>query len=239
DPYARRAVVLGPKNFCYLFDADGNPRIVRGPARVFPGPHDTFLQRGSRRRVYDAYELGEHQALWLRIISRISREDLAAKLSAKVEGGNVLDKPRYEPGDELLVRGEPSVFFPFIEAEVLHPETREPHVGNDHEQVIVDAIGIDQKSGIYVRDMHSGMVKMVRGETSYLVDPRREVHVRRRIPAEDWNLWIAHAEPHKRTAHDVDTPWAVSVIVPNNEAIHITSRHGRRVVTGPCTELLE
>ena len=61
----------------------------------------------------------------------------------------------------------------------------------------------------------------------------------RRIPAEDWNLWIGHAEPHKRTAHDVDTPWALSVIVPNNEAIHITSRHGRRVVTGPCTELLE
>ncbi len=66
DPYARRAVVLGPKEFCILFDADGNPRIVKGPARVFPGPHDTFLQRGSRRRVYDAYELAEHQALWLR-----------------------------------------------------------------------------------------------------------------------------------------------------------------------------
>src|SRR5690606_3014024 len=61
DPYARKAVVLGPKNFCILFDADGNPRIVKGPARVFPGPHDTFLQRGSRRRVYDAYELGENQ----------------------------------------------------------------------------------------------------------------------------------------------------------------------------------
>ena len=36
DPYARKAVVLGPKNFCILFDADGNPRIVKGPARVFP-----------------------------------------------------------------------------------------------------------------------------------------------------------------------------------------------------------
>src|SRR6478609_8659501 len=68
DPYARRAVVLGPKEFCILFDADGNPRIVRGPARVFPGPHDTFLHRGSRRRMYDAFELSEQQALWLRVI---------------------------------------------------------------------------------------------------------------------------------------------------------------------------
>ena len=67
DPYARKAVILGPKHFCILFDADGNPRIVKGPARVFPGPADTFMYRGSRRRVYSAYELGETQALWLRI----------------------------------------------------------------------------------------------------------------------------------------------------------------------------
>ncbi len=235
DPYARRAVVLGPKNFCYLFDADGNPRIVRGPARVFPGPQDTFLQRGSRRRVYDAYELGEHQALWLRIISPISKQDLAARLPP----GSTLEKDRYEAGDELLVRGQPSVFFPFIEAEVLNPSTREPHVGNDHERVIIEAKGVDQKSGIYVGDLRTGMVKMVRGETSYLVDPRREEHVERRVPAEDWNLWIAHGEPHKRTAEDVITPWALSVVVPPNEAINITSRHGRRVVIGPRTELLE
>ncbi|HEY8375323.1 MAG TPA: hypothetical protein VIK91_02490, partial [Nannocystis sp.] len=235
DPYARRAVVLGPKNFCYLFDADGNPRIVRGPARVFPGPHDTFLQRGSRRRVYDAYELGEHQALYLRIITPISREELTRRLPP----GTPLDRDHYDAGAELLVRGLPSVFFPFIEAEVLNPVTREPHVGNDHETVVINAIGIDQKSGIYVRDQRTGMVKMVRGETSYLVDPRSEEHVHRRVPHDKWNLWIGHAEPQKITTSEVVTPWALSVIVPNNEAVLITSRHGRRVVVGPRTELLE
>lgn len=235
DPYARRAVVLGPKNFCFLFDADGNPRIVRGPARVFPGPHDTFLQRGSRRRVYDAYELGEHQALYLRIITPIAREELSKRLPP----GTPLSRDHYEAGAELLVRGLPSVFFPFIEAEVLNPVTREPHVGNDHDAVVIDAIGIDQKSGVYVRDQRTGMVKMVRGETSYLVDPRGEEHVQRRIPHDKWNLWIGHAEPHKVTTAEVVTPWALSVIVPNNEAVLITSRHGRRVVVGPRTELLE
>lgn len=235
DPYARKAVVLGPKNFCILFDADGNPRVVRGPARVFPGPHDRFLHRGSKRRVYNAYELGENQALWLRIIKRIARDELQRHLPAGVE----LDQDVYEAGAELLVRGQPSVFFPFIEAEVLHPDTREPHVGNSHDDVIIDAIGIDQKSGIYVRDLRTGMVKMVRGETTYLVDPRREEHVMRRVTADQWNLWIGHAEPQKRTTSDVVTPWALSIIVPNNEAILITSRHGRRVVIGPRTELLE
>jgi hypothetical protein len=236
DPYARRAVVLGPKEFCILFDADGNPRIVRGPARVFPGPHDTFLQRGSRRRVYDAYELAEHQALWLRVIAPVSRERLAKHLPP----GFPLDREHYEAGHELIVRGLPSVFFPFIEAEILNPLTREPHVGNDHDEVIINAIGIDQKSGIYVRDLRTGMVKMIRGETSYLVDPRSEEHVSRRVPRESWNLWVGHAEPHKVTRDDaVTTPWAMSITVPNNEACLITSRHGRRVEIGPKVVLLD
>jgi major vault protein len=235
DPYARKAVILGPKNFCFLFDADGNPRIVRGPARVFPGPHDTFMHRGSRRRVYDAYELGEHQALYLRVISPVSREQLVARLP---KGTRLEERDHFEAGYECLVRGLPSVFFPFIEAEVVNPLTREPHVGNDHDNVVLTAIGIDQKSGIYVRDLRTGMVKMVRGETSYLVDPRYEEHVHRSVPHDRWNLWIGHAEPHKVTTAAVTTPWALSVIVPNNEAVLITSRHGRRVVIGPCTELL-
>lgn len=237
DRYARKAVVLGPKNFCVLFDADGNPRIVRGPARVFPGPHDTFLQRGSRRRVYDAYELGEHQALWLRIIAPISKEKLANHLPA----GTPLELDHYPAGHELLVRGMPSVFFPFIEAEVVHPHTREPHVGNSHDDIVIDAIGIDQKSGIYVRNLRTGEVSLVRGETSYMVDPRHEKHVHRRVPPASWNLWIGHGEPHKviTDGKDVYTPWAISVIIPNNEAVLITSRHGRRVAMGPKTELLE
>jgi major vault protein len=236
DPYARRAVVLGPKEFCVLFDADGKPRIVRGPARVSPGPNDTFMQRGSRRRVYDAYELGEHQALWIRIITPISRERLAAAIGSHHE----LPEESYEPGHELIIRGRPSVFFPFIEAEIVSPQSREPHFGNDHSGIVIDAVGIDQKSGIYVRDLRTGMVKMVRGETSYLVDPRTEEHVYRRVPREQWNLWIGHAEPHKITTEPfVETPWAISITVPNNEACLITSRHGRRTEVGPKVVLLE
>ena len=242
DPYARRAVVLGPKEFCILFDADGNPRIVRGPARVFPGPHDTFLQRGSRRRVYDAYELSEQQALWLRVITPLSKE----RLQSQLPPGIALDREFYDAGSELIVRGQPSVFFPFIEAEVVNPTTREPHVGNDHGNVIIEAIGIDQKKGAYVRDLRTGMVKMIRGETSYLIDPRFEEHVQRRMARESWNLWVAHAEPHKAMKiHAGDepdgftTPWAVSVMVPNNEACLVVSRHGRKVEIGPKAILLE
>jgi hypothetical protein len=238
DPYARRAVVLGPKEFCVLFDADGNARIVRGPARVFPGPYDTFLQRGSRRRIYDAYELAEHQAVWIRLISPISREKLAQHLPPDFP----LDREHYPPGHEFIVRGRPTVFFPFNEAEVISPATGEPHVGNDHESVILNAIGIDQKSGIYVRDLRTGIVKLIRGEVSYLVDPRFEEHVHRRMPRDHWDLMIAHAEPHKAAPQGeafVTTPWALSVSIPNNEAVMVTSHHQRRVEVGPKVVLLD
>jgi hypothetical protein len=237
DPYARRAVVLGPKEFCVLFDADGNARIVRGPARVFPGPYDTFLQRGSRRRIYDAYEMAEHQALWIRLISPISRERLAQHLPS----GFPLDREHYPPGHEFIVRGKPTVFFPFNEAEIINPVTGEPHVGNDHDGIILNAIGIDQKSGIYVRDLRTGIVKTIRGEVSYLVDPRSEEHVHRRLPGDLWNLMIAHAEPHKAVHGEpfVSTPWALSISIPNNEAVLITSHHQRRVEVGPKVVLLD
>jgi hypothetical protein len=230
DPYARRAVVLGPKEFCVLYDADGRPRIVRGPARVSPGPDDTFMIRGSRRRVYDAYELGENQALWIRIVTSIGK----AQLAKLVPSGTALDRETYEPGDELIIRGQPSVFFPFIESEIIHPGNREIHVGNDHEDVVITAIGIDQRSGIYVRNLRTGRVQTVRGERSYLVDPRFEEHVTRTVPSDRWRLWTGEAAGDEIVA----SSWAVSIAIPNNEAVMVTSHDSRRVEVGPKAILL-
>jgi major vault protein len=104
--------------------------------------------------------------------------------------------------------------------------------------VFIEKIGIDQKSGIYVRDLDTGEVRLVRGKQSYLVDPRKEVQITRTIPADEWNLWIAASEPHKYTDLSVTTPWAISVIVPHNTAVLATSADGQRVIQGPCVTLL-
>ncbi|MDI3288070.1 hypothetical protein [Polyangium sp. 15x6] len=230
----RRAVVLGEKEYCVIVDADGKREIKVGPARVFPGPYDTFMTLGSRNRVYDAYELLPQRALWLRVIAPIKRADLAAK----VPRGFELTKDEYFPGDELLLTGVSTFFVPFNEIECLSPETGQAVVGNDHSRVFIEAIGIDQKSGIYVRDLATGEVRLVRGKQSYLVDPRKEVQVTRTVPADDWNLWIASNEPHKETQRAITTPWALSILVPNNTAVLVTSANSRRVVEGPCVTLL-
>ncbi|MFT3770780.1 MAG: hypothetical protein QM820_35605 [Minicystis sp.] len=230
----RQAVVLGEKEYCVIIDADGKREIKVGPARVFPGPYDVFMVEGSRNRVYDAYELLPQRALWLRIIATISREELAARLPR----GFALDKDQYYPGDELLLTGVSTFFVPFNEIEVLSPQTGQAVVGNDHRNVFIEAIGIDQKSGIYVRDLTTGEVRLVRGKQSYLVDPRKEVQITRTVPAESWNLWISFNEPHKGTGAAVTTPWALSISVPHNMAALATSADGQRIITGPCVDLL-
>jgi major vault protein len=232
----RRAVVLGEKEYCVIIDADGKREIKVGPARVFPGPYDTFMTKGSRRRVYDAYELLPQRALWLRVISSISRPELEKKLP---RGFALESKDGYFPGDELLLTGVSTFFFPFNEIEVLSPETGEAVVGNDHSRVFIEAIGIDQKSGIYVRDLATGEARLVRGKLSYLVDPRKEVQITRNVPTDDWNLWIAANEAHKSAASPVTTPWALSITVPHNMAVLATSAGGQRVIEGPCVTLLE
>ncbi len=230
----RQAVVLGEKEYCVIVDADGKREIKVGPARVFPGPYDVFMVEGSRNRVYDAYELLPQRALWLRVIAPIPRDDLAARLPR----GFALDRDGYYPGDELLLTGVSTFFVPFNEIEVLSPQTGEAVVGNDHRSVFIEAIGIDQKSGIYVRDLATGEARLVRGKQSYLVDPRKEVQITRTVPAVDWNLWIAGNEPHKRTSGPVTTPWALSITVPHNVAALATSADGQRVIQGPCVTLL-
>lgn len=230
----RRAVVLSEKEYCVIVDADGKREIKVGPARVFPGPYDTFMTEGSRNRIYDAYELLPQRALWLRVIAPTKKSDLATKLPRGFE----LSKDEYFPGDELLLTGVSTFFVPFNEIEVLSPDTGQSVVGNDHSRVFIEALGIDQKSGIYVRDLATGEVRLVRGKQSYLVDPRKEVQVTRSVPTDDWNLWIAASEPHKRTSRPITTPWALSITVPNNTAVLVTSANSRRVVEGPCVTLL-
>jgi hypothetical protein len=230
----RQAVMLGEKDFCILIDADGRRQIKVGPARIFPGPYDRFLTVGSRGRIYSAYELLPQRALWLRFVSEVS----AARLSRLLPQNIKLTQESYLPGDDLIVTGVNTFFFPFDEVEVLNPTTGQPHVGNDHDAVFIHAIGIDQRSGIYVQDLASGEVRTIKGQRTHLVDPRRERRISRSVSARDWNLWIGSTQPTRQTSTPVTTPWAIAVNVPNNAACMAISSTARRVIEGPCITLL-
>lgn len=239
DLVVRKAVVLGPTEFCVLFDEDGKPRIHKGPGRVFPGPYDIFRTDGSRNRIYDAYHLREDRGLLLRVVAdMISRSDLVQQLP-EGSAGALETKDTYVKGDEIFIGGFDSYLVPSNSIEVINPETRQPHIGNDHSQVYVQSIGVDQKSGIYVANVATGNVKLEKGERKSLLDPRKEKHIKRRVPRELWNLIIGRGEPHKAAdQRTIETPWALSVVIPNNEAVLVTGKDSRRVVVGPRMELL-
>jgi len=239
DGIIRKAIVLDPTEFCVLYDENGEPKAHEGPGRVFPGPYDTIRSDGSRNGVYDAYHVRPDRGILLRIVAKfVVKDDLHKRLPKGVDG---IEKKAYQKGDELFIGGIDAYVVPHASFEVIDPNTRQPHIGNDHRNVYVQSIGVDQKSGVYVAEVETGNVELVKGKKKLLLDPRKKTHIKRIIPGYMWNQMIAHVEPHKRVgdSSSVKTPWAVSVRVPNNEVILITSRDGRWPVMGPCIELLE
>ena len=236
----REALVPGPTQFCVLIDENGDPETKKGPGRVWPGPNDRFRMEGSRGGIYEAYHIRMDRGLLLRIVaSEITKEELAKQLPQGSEAQ--LEKNVYRKGDEIFIGGFDAYFVPSKSVEVRNPVTRQPHIGNDHSEVYVQAIGVDQKSGVYIAKIETGNIATVRGEKKVLPDPRRERHVKRNLPGKLFNLMIAANEPHKLVNDNaiVETPWAVSIMVPHNTAVLVTGKDSRRVVVGACRELLE
>ena len=241
DGAIQKAIVLGKTEFCVLIDEEGDPSSKEGPGRVFPGPYDTIRSKDSRGGVYDSYHIRPDRGILLRIVvNGISASEVCKLLPKGIEGEDFEDGKVFQKGDEIFIGGVDAYIVPHSIFEVIEPESRLPHIGNDHSNVYIKAIGVDQKSGVYVRNIETGNVALVKGEKKVLLDPRKSAHEHRRIPSEMWNLLIAHREPHKMSSSSIiETPWALSVQIPNNEAILITNKDGRRVVMGPKTELFE
>jgi len=241
DTAVRQAVVLGPTEYCVLYDEEGKPKTHKD-GRVFPGPYDRFQTTGSRDRIYDAYHLRSDRGILLRIVANeLTQAALAEQLPTGAHENGQISKSHYTKGDEVFIGGFDAYLVPGSDVEVINPLKRTVHIGNDHDNIYVKAIGVDQKSGVYVQNVDTGNVELRRGEDSLLLDPRKEVHIKRRVPGDMWNLIIGKGEPHKKVdPHSmVETPWALSVVIPSNESVLISSRDGSRPVVGPKTELLE
>ena len=246
EKVVQKAVVLGPTEFCVTLDKDGHPRPHKGPGRVFPGPDDRFRTEGADNRIYAAFHLREDRGILIRVVAdQIEKAELAEQLRLDITD----ERKAFRKGDELFIKGVDAYLVPPSTVQVINPKTGLPHLGNDHSDVFVPTIGIDQKSGVYVEDHTTGVVELVRGQKTLLLDPRYKKHQKRAIPNRLWDLVIGHTEPHKKTSEPsmqgyinkgrMITPWALSVQVPNNEAMLVVSRSGRRVVLGPRTELLD
>jgi hypothetical protein len=235
------AVVLGDDEWCELKLASGASQRIHGPCRVIPGPYDTFREDENGNAVMSDYPLRDDQGLVIRITSsEATREELANVLppGAKFDEGE-----KFTRGTEIFVHGVSGCFSPPNFFDVLSWDAngkRDPHFGNERANVYVDTIGVDGKSAIYVKDLATGQVQSEKGPKPVLLDPRKRVHVKRRVPQHQWNGWIGHTRPDKKTVNEyVGSLWTISVPVPANEAVLVTSSTDCRVVTGQCDVLLQ
>ena len=241
DPYVRKAKVPGPTQFCVLVDPEGIPQSYKGSGRVFPGPYDRFRTEGTSDGLYDSYHIRQDRGILLRVlIDGLSKAEIERQIPSCPK--DVFEKDEYSKGDEIFVAGFDTFVVPSKFFEVINPETRKPHIGNDHKDVYIKAIGVDQKSGIYVADVNTGNIPTIKGEIKLLLDPRKSKHIKRKVPAHLWNLMVGHGEQHKRVREVpdmmVETPWALSIPVQNNEAALIIGKDRREVVVGPKVALL-
>ncbi|MEZ4293647.1 MAG: hypothetical protein R3B70_01630 [Polyangiaceae bacterium] len=187
--YVRTAVTLERLEYCILLDEDGNKRFIRGPAVVFPRPTETFVERNGQRK-FRAIELNENSGIYVKVITPYE------------ENGQ-----QFKIGDELFLTGKDQmIYFPRTEHAIVKYGQQEIHY----------AIAIPAGEARYVLDRNTGQIRLHKGPSIFLPDPRKEVIVRRVLDPRTVNLWF----PGNREALEVNARLAaLSAQQGNNEYV--------------------
>ena len=229
---------LTNRQYCVVvdpYDAEsGKQRFGHREVRI--GERSFFLNPGERLEagIQDVYVLGEDEALVLRANQAFEEE---------VEGESVARTP----GDLWMIMG-PCEYFPRVEVAVVD---------------VRQAIPLDDNEGIYVRNIQSGEVRVVSGE-SYMIRENEELWAKelpagvdellaasltrdpladrnaRPGPASSMMMGSSAGNAGHISATGRDKTRAVTFRVPHNAAVQIYDYKDResRVVFGPDLVLL-
>uniref|UniRef100_A0A8C1TY31 Major vault protein n=1 Tax=Cyprinus carpio TaxID=7962 RepID=A0A8C1TY31_CYPCA len=191
---------LNSRQYCVVLDpvgADGKPQL--GQKRVVKGERSFFLRPGERLEngIQDVYVLSEEEGLVLR----------AVEAFIDTEGRGI----QRRPGDRWMLRG-PVEYVPPATVEVLLRR---------------NAIPLDENEGIYVRDIKTGKVRAVIGQT-YMLTQDEELW-EKELPANVETLLSLSRDPlADRSERGVnfaqterDKTRVVSYRVPHNAAIQV------------------
>ncbi|NXF41561.1 MVP protein, partial [Nyctibius bracteatus] len=211
---------LGPRQYCVVLDPvgpNGQPQL--GQQRVVKGEKSFFLQPGERLQagIQDVYVLSEDEGLLLQALQTIKDTD---------EDGTEVTR---RAGDRWLARG-PLEYVPPAEVAVL--ERRQ-------------AMALADNEGIYVRDIRTGKVRVVTGQT-YMLTEAEELWEKELPPAVEALLAEARGDTRgldvgvPSSSPDAGVPQrdrtcAVTYQVPHNAAVQVYDYRERRarVVLGP------
>uniref|UniRef100_A0A803YPF2 Major vault protein n=1 Tax=Meleagris gallopavo TaxID=9103 RepID=A0A803YPF2_MELGA len=212
---------LGPRQYCVVLDPvgpNGQPQL--GQKRVIKGEKSFFLQPGERLQagIEDVYVLSEDEGLLLQALQTIKDTD--------EDGTEVIRRA----GDRWLARG-PLEYVPPAEVTVL--ERRR-------------ALALAENEGIYVRDIRTGKVRVVTGQT-YMLTEAEELWEKDLPPGVEallaeargdragQDLGIQSSSGPNFGVQERDRTRAVTYQVPHNAAVQVYDYRERRarVVLGP------
>jgi len=179
--YIRDAETLEVLEYCILLDEDGNKRLPRGPAVVFPEPTESFVTKQGHRK-FTAFELNEKSGLYIKVIKEYKDDD---------------DKV-HPVGEELFITGDKTpVYFP-----------REEHaiIKYGDNKKIQYAVAIPAGEGRYVLNRKTGEISTVKGPAMLLPDPREQVLVRKILKPQEVELMY----PGNQEAVDVNEQLSLS-----------------------------
>jgi len=166
NKYAQEAVTLERLDYCMLLDEDGNKSYVKGPAVVFPEPTEQFIKDKEGHRKYRAITLNELSGLYINVI-------------ADYEEGEPNNK--FTAGEELFITGKTQpIYYPRSEHAIIKYGKKMKH----------HAIAIPKGSGSYVINRNTGEIKLVKGATMLLCDPRTEIIVKRVLSIKSVTCWF-------------------------------------------------
>lgn len=163
--YVREAITLERLEYCILKDEDGNKRYVHGPEVVFPAPTETFVASSSGGYIFRAIELSKISGIYAKVIAEYKDEN----------------ETIHPVGEELFITGDDQmIYYPRPEHAIINYDGKIMH----------HAIAIPEGEGRYIMNRLTGKITTIKGPRMYLPDPRTEVVVKRKLTANQCNLWF-------------------------------------------------
>lgn len=200
--------VLNSLQYCVVLNPVGSDGLNQyGRKELRKGQCSFFLLPGESLEggIQDVYVLGEESALLLRATEKFTEEFNGTKVERT-------------PGDLWMIIG-PTAYVPPVEVEIVE----ERH-----------SIPLDENEGIYVRDIKTGKVRAVTGQT-YMLNSKEELW-KKDLPDEVEKLLADSNGGQKR-----DKSRVVTYNVPHNSAVQIFDYKSQksRYVTGPGLVMLD
>jgi major vault protein len=204
-------ITLTKRQYCYVLDPWKGGKSQLGQKELRVGPTSFFLNPGEslEKGIQDVIILADDEALLLR-----AKDNFLDTLDGKTER---------RAGDRWLLKG-PSDYVPPVEVEVLEKRT---------------AIPLDENEGIYVRDLQTGKVRAVLGQT-VMLSPTEELW-KKDLPKQIEDLLSKTGRQDEGgDGKERDKTRVVTYRAPHNCAVQVYDFRERkaRVIFGPALVLL-